>query len=441
MKKIITSASLAALSVVSLQAANTTGLTATEQAKPWSVSLSLRGFYDDNYATINAHRSDGVRPDDSFGVDVSPSFSLNFPMDQTLFSAGYTYGVKYYEGRGVDSSGHRNPIDQSHLAYAKLIHDFTEDYKLDVSDTFVVAQEAELLTQANQAGVPLTNLMRASGNNIHNIGAINLNGQVTRQLGFLAGYSNNLYDYGDPAYQALLNRMEHMITLNLRWQLQPETVGILGYQFGLIDQTSEKSLPGTFVDGVPAYMSPEVRNSRSHYFYVGADHTFNPQFTGSVRVGMQYTEYPNAGEARASGLSFENSNLSPYADANITYNYLPGSTAQVGVKHTRVQTDMLALDQEATTVYAAVNHKITAKLTASLIGQYQIGTLNEFQTSSGATSNSYVENYFLLGANLGYQINQYLKAEAGYNFDRVDSDVQQRSFSRNRIYLGLRASY
>lgn len=433
MKKIITSASLAALSVVSLQAANTTGLTATEQAKPWSVSLSLRGFYDDNYATINAHRSDGVRPDDSFGVDVSPSFSLNFPMDQTLFSAGYTYGMKYYEGRGMDASGHRNPIDQSHQAYAKLIHDFTEDYKLDVSDTFVVAQEAELLTQANQAGVPLTNLMRANGNNIHNTGAINLNGQITRQLGFLAGYSNNLYEYDDPAYQALLNRMEHMITLNLRWQLQPETVGILGYQFGLVDQTSKKPLP---VIGLP----PEVRNSRSHYFYVGADHTFNPQFTGSVRVGMQYTEYPNAGEARASGVNFENSNLSPYADANITYNYLPGSTAQLGVKHTRVQTDMLALDQEATTMYAAINHKITAKLTASLIGQYQIGTLNELQTGSGP-SNGYVENYFLLGANLGYQINQYLKAEAGYNFDRVDSDVQERSFSRNRIYLGLRASY
>lgn len=440
MKKIITSASLAALSVVSLQAANTTGLTATEQAKPWSVSLSLRGFYDDNYATINAHRSDGVRPDDSFGVDVSPSFSLNFPMDQTLFSAGYTYGMKYYEGRGMDASGHRNPIDQSHQAYAKLIHDFTEDYKLDVSDTFVVAQEAELLTQANQAGVPLTNLMRANGNNIHNTGAINLNGQITRQLGFLAGYSNNLYEYDDPAYQALLNRMEHMITLNLRWQLQPETVGILGYQFGLIDQTSKQGLPGIFVDGVPAYMSPEVRNSRSHYFYVGADHTFNPQFTGSVRVGMQYTEYPNAGEARASGVNFEDSNFSPYADANITYNYLPGSTAQLGVKHTRVQTDMLALDQEATTMYAAINHKITAKLTASLIGQYQSGALNELQTGSGP-SNSSVENYFLLGANLGYQINQYLKAEAGYNFDRVDSDVNYRSFSRNRIYLGLRASY
>jgi hypothetical protein len=441
MKKIIISASLAALGVASLQAANTTGLTATEQAKPWSVSLSLRGFYDDNYATMNAHRADGVRPDDSFGVDVSPSFSLNFPMDQTLFSAGYTYGMRYYEGRGVDASGHRNPIDQSHQANVKLIHNFTEDYKLDVSDTFVVAQEAELLTQANQAGVPLTNLMRANGNNIHNMGAINLTGQVTRQLGFLAGYSNNLYDYDDPAYQALLNRMEHMITLNLRWQLQPETVGILGYQFGLIDQTSEKGLPGIFVGGVPAYMSPEVRNSRSHYFYVGADHTFNPQFTGSVRVGMQYTEYPNAGEARASGVNFENSNLSPYADANITYNYLPGSTAQLGVKHTRVQTDMLALDQEATTMYAAVNHMITAKLTASLIGQYQIGTLNAFQTSPGATSNSYVENYFLLGANLGYQINQYLKAEAGYNFDRVDSDVNERSFSRNRVYLGLRASY
>jgi hypothetical protein len=418
---------------VSLQAANTTGLTATEQGKSWSVSLSLRGFYDDNYATMNAHRADGVRPDDSFGIDVSPSFSLNFPMDQTLFSAGYTYGMKYYEGRGVDASGHRNPIDQSHQANVKLIHNFTESYKLDVSDTFVVAQEAELLTQANQAGVPLSTLMRANGNNIHNVGAINLNGQVTRQLGFLVGYSNNLYEYDDPAYEALLNRMEHMITLNMRWQLQPETVGIFGYQFGLIDQTSEKLLPVIF-------LPPEVRNSRSHYIYVGADHTFNPQLNGSVRVGMQYTEYPNAGEARALGVQFEDSNFSPYVDANITYSYLPGSTAQLGVKHTRVQTDMLALDQEATTVYAAVNHKITAKLTASVIAQYQVGTLNELQTAGGS-SNSFVDNYYLLGLNLGYQINQFLRAETGYNFDRVDSDVNERSFSRNRIYLGLRASY
>jgi hypothetical protein len=43
--------------------------------------------------------------------------------------------------------------------------------------------------------------------------------------------------------------------------------------------------------------------------------------------------------------------------------------------------------------------------------------------------------------NLSYEINRYLKAEAGYAFDRLDSDIAWRSYGRNRVYFGLSANY
>ena len=48
MKKIIASASLAALSAASVQAAYAPGLSPQEKSKAWTISGTLRGFYDDN---------------------------------------------------------------------------------------------------------------------------------------------------------------------------------------------------------------------------------------------------------------------------------------------------------------------------------------------------------------------------------------------------------
>ena len=48
MKKIIASASLAALGAASVQAAYAPGLSPQEKSKAWTISGTLRGFYDDN---------------------------------------------------------------------------------------------------------------------------------------------------------------------------------------------------------------------------------------------------------------------------------------------------------------------------------------------------------------------------------------------------------
>ena len=59
MKKIIASASLAALSAASLQAAYAPGLSPQEKSKAWAISGTLRGFYDDNpTASIKADKQE-----------------------------------------------------------------------------------------------------------------------------------------------------------------------------------------------------------------------------------------------------------------------------------------------------------------------------------------------------------------------------------------------
>ena len=69
MNKITTTAGLFALSAASIHAAVNTMPAGSQQAtKPWSVSATLRGFYDDNYST-----SPRDLRRNSFGIEVSPS--------------------------------------------------------------------------------------------------------------------------------------------------------------------------------------------------------------------------------------------------------------------------------------------------------------------------------------------------------------------------------
>src|ERR1039457_6400243 len=96
MKRIVASVSLVAVGASSLQAALLPGMT-TESGKPWTVSATLRGFYDDNINTFPdnfqvAHRG-------SAGFEVNPSLKFSFPMEQTSISFSYDYSLKYYENR------------------------------------------------------------------------------------------------------------------------------------------------------------------------------------------------------------------------------------------------------------------------------------------------------------------------------------------------------
>ena len=123
----------------------------------------------------------------------------------------------------------------------------------------------------------------------------------------------------------------------------------------------------------------------------------------------------------------------------------PGGRA--GVRHSHNQTDItgftlvpggysLTLDQESTAVYASLTHRITAQLTASVLGQYQ------HSTYKGGSVNGQGDDFFIAGVNFNYKFDRdgRWQAEAGYNYDKLNSDLAFRGYHRNRLYLGVRAT-
>jgi hypothetical protein len=442
---------LAVAGTAGLQAANSPYLATMPNAKMWNVSATLRGFYDDNYDTANS----GFNPKGSYGFEVSPQLTLAVPLQQTELGLRNTYAMTYYEER--DHLG-QNAIDQSDQLDVWVDHAFTERWHAKVMDTFVVGQEPQLFVPNGEGAARLA---RTTGDNIRNTGTITLNTDWTRLFSTSLNYQNSFYDYrnsgatvadvvppfygGNGAGASLagrLNRIDQTVSLDLQWHVARQTIIFLGGAFEQVNFTADE--PVAFNEagylfgpqfGPTIYYSSD-RDSRSYFGYLGVQHNFLPNLNVSAKAGAQYTEDYND--------PLSSPTVAPYAVASAVYTFNPGSYVQIGVTHARNATDVISpdpttgkvtLDQESTVVYGSLNHLITPKLLGSLIGSWQYSTFHQ-----GAYDNL-SESYYSLGLNFSYTFTPHFSADAGYNFDDVQTDTQQRGYTRNRVYIGVTAAY
>jgi hypothetical protein len=270
---------------------------------------------------------------------------------------------------------------------------------------------------------------------VNNRAAVNLHSQWTEQFGTILGYENGYYDYKDAGYSAVLDRLEHLFIANARWLALPQTVLVLGYNFGIVDYTANAPIgPGLVSDD---------RNSTSHYIYAGVDQTFTPELTGHLRAGGRRISFDNSAVGNGDAWT-------PYVDGSLNYAYMPGGTVTLGGRYDRQATDVTAFgptgltsDSDTLVGYLSVAHEITPDFTVKATGTIQNSKFN------GGTVDGQDEMIYTAGVSCSYQINTYLAAEAGYNFDMVDPDFGpantalqlSREYSRNRVFLGLKASY
>jgi hypothetical protein len=431
MKKFVASVGLVALGAAVAHAQYAPGLTPLETSKAWSLSADLRGFYDDNYLTVPKEFRES-----SWGTELSPSAAVNHSVQDTLMSASYVYDLRWYATHSA--------TDQSHQFNGRIEHEFSDRYKISASDSFVIAQEPTVIDTA-VVSTPL----RVEGNNVRNTGLVDFTAGLTKLLDLHLGYANTVYAYQQkdeettsvagfvPSRSAQLDRMEQLATLDLRWKATPDTTGVLGYQFENVDYTSPSYIilpdPGV----TPGFVS-NVRNEDDHYFFVGVDESFTPDLNGSIRVGGEYVDYYKAPDKLT--------RLSPYVDANLTWQYTAQSSAQIGVKEVHNATDVTGyttpvLDTQATVLYAAVNHNVTDHLTISAMGQAQWSIFNEGNEAGQGSINGDSEDFYVIGLNLAYHFNPWLLTEAGYDYSKLDSEIAGRSYTRNQVYFGFRGTY
>jgi hypothetical protein len=318
----------------------------------------------------------------------------------------------------------------------------------------VIGQEPDQL----RPGYTFDTYQRIPGNNIRNFGSIVLDAQVTKVFGLELAYDNTYWNYEQqgetlvasavpglftvsPSLSGVLDRIEHNIRLDGKWLMQPETVGVVGYQYHQNNYIGNEVISGTF-DGAgnavtppPVYYS-NVRNSRTHQGYLGVDHNFTPDLTGSVRLGAQNIRYYND--------PTDNTQTVPYTQDSLRYMYNQNCYFELGVSYGLAVTDVInpnpndnnrvTQSQLTGTVYGNLVHKILPRLTGAVQAQYQNSTLQ-----GGATDGA-VEQYYLVGLNLVYEFNRYFSANAGYNYDKLQSEIG-RGFDRNRVYIGIGANY
>ncbi|SVA36632.1 uncharacterized protein METZ01_LOCUS89486 [marine metagenome] len=399
-RKIVT-LGVAAFGVVGLQAA--------DAGKVWEVTGSLRGFYDDNYTT-----SPEDLAEESWGIEVSPGINLTIGEGTDLeFSAGYAFGMRYYEDRESDNE------DYGHELGISLNKVFSNTSRLQLTNGFVVAQEPEILN----GGTPL----RTEGDNLRNTFSARYRRILSGSTGVEIGYGNSIYDFEEEYHSALLDRSYNEVSLNVFYGT-PQTEYYTGYKFSSTDfDGNALQVPG--LD-----FKPDARNNNAHYGYVGARHQLDKNFFADVKAGVQNVDYYDFD--LMPGLIPEDE-TSPYVDARMEWGYAEGSKLVAGVSLARGATDLQAADQETTSVYAQLLHKISARIHGTLTGRYQDSEIS----GGGGKLDGKEESLLLLGASLTYAVADNIWAELAYNYDELDSDIPHRSFERNYVSVGIGTSY
>jgi hypothetical protein len=417
MKNILTTAGMAAAAVVGFHTTCAAQTVTVDDSKWWQVGAALRGFYDDNYTTSASNEQE------SFGIEIRPEFTVGHQGEQHLIQLKTIYSARWFEDREDEEWDHGVSVD---LAGEYRV---TENHVLRLNNLFSYTDEGPLLDEGGLVSTPL----RSEESNIRNLANARYIGQYTPLFGLEVGYQNTYYSYdqeGIGSYSALLDRTEHLIRAETRWTITPTLAGILGYWYEDVGFNGDDDV-SLFFPGVEG----DIRDSHSHFIVGGVDYTVSPHCFVSVRGGAQNVIYDN--------LPGEPDEWNPFADVNTTFEYLEGSYFRLGAKYGRTRTDMLSivavdsvtLDQEAFTVYGMVDHKLMENLTARASGQLQFG---EFE---GGGFDGEKEGLYLAGISLVYDLSQYLALEGGYSYDRLDSDDNSRSYTRNRLFLGVRGQF
>lgn len=374
---------------------NLQGQTGTTRAeKPFTVSAGLRGEYDDNIFTANNNRQA------SWKMVVDPSILFEYRMEQTNIAARYTFNAIYFADRPGDD------FDLGHDFLARVTHQFTPKFQVDLQNRLNYAQESEI-----GAGAVV---QRRLGDRIQNELSLSGSYKWTDRFSTVTTYQNNYVYYEGSATGRINNYMEHVASQDLRFEVLPTTTAVGSFTFTAVDYEKIR------------------RDQQSYIFSVGADHYLLPVWLLSGRVGVQHRTYDNPVFA---------DQTSPYASLETVWNYTNRSSVRFGYTHTTSLTDNAAFSSIDTDQFSAgITHYVTPKffLGGSII--YVIGRYEgreAFLPGQGSANEDTA--YFQISA--GYEFSQYLSALVGYRHTMVSSDFAGRDYDRNQVWFGIRGTY
>jgi len=368
------------------------GVKLFERAK-LHAALSTEEQLETNIFLANTDRKfDGI-------TVLNPSVGIDVPFWDNSLSIDYNTGVYMY-----NTYHSQNHVDHRVRGLAEIN---LSDYKITLNDVFRKFTDRAADESSNRVTRSI------------NKGRVGVEAQFER-LGFDAGYTNKLeiYDTNDPVFGPLTyedrNHDDNIFDFSIIYRFLPKTSFIIENDLGFIHYYNSSQVPGSWFDetlfGIKgewfARMTLNFKAGFRYQSYDSSDIISDKDYIGPVfRGGFDY----NISERDI--LAFE-AEKSVYESIYANMNYY--DLNQVGFKYT---------------------HKFNDKVSANVLGSYQINLYPSETIENGITAKRY-DNYFEGGAGIRYDIRKWVSVEAKYEykqrlsrfdvFDYVDNVVTLR---------------
>jgi hypothetical protein len=362
--------------------------------RPYSITVGVRQGYDDNIYTSHTDTKG------SWTSGVQPSFLLNYPVDNMLFSLRYAFDALYYWDRPGDQ------WQMSHELTGRFNHAISERLNIDTRERFRYSQDPQIYDSAS--------VLQQNGDYINNTASTEVSYQWTPKLSTVTSYTNDLYRYNDQTLKETNDNVSHLLSHDFRYLLDPTVTAVVGGSFNRVDYD--------YAD----------RSWQTYTGYTGADWTISPLASVGGRIGGQAMDPQNGG----------NMSASPYGSANFNWTLGARSSLALNYSHSISQTDIVdAYAQISDTFNATFTYQWTPRFSTSLQGMYRLGYYGDTVTLPGS-GNGYNEDVLGLTLSAGYKLNDYLSLNASYSFTNVsNSEDVDREYTRNQINFGLTATY
>ena len=373
-------------------------------AFPFHVSVSVRGGYDDN-VNLTSFDEQG-----SAFSSVQLGLTYNFGSPRTVMSLTAGGGFTYYFDRTEDGfdGGDSDDFDVNGFMSFAITHKATP--RLTLSANMYATYQSRPDFQTVNFGT--ISFGRQSQNYFFTVNKFSLGYAWTPRFSTVSSYTLGYTDYDDEVVSTFQDRFEHTIGNEFRFLVAPTTSLIAEYRFGIVDYTETSD-----------------RNSTSHFFLGGVDHSFSPRFNLSARGGVEVRSYDNNNALLGDG-----DEASPYAEFTLNYAVAQNTslswTNRYGIAESYVPE---SLNSRSYRTALSLRHSFTPRITAGLNVAYQNDDYDGNANSPAFTENS-IDT--LLWAR--YAINRTWAVDLGYQHTQVFSnEALFREYTRNRVYGGV----
>ena len=375
-----------------------------EEPLPLSWVAGANVIYDDNVATSETDKQSSIAYNPSVGL----AFMRTTP--QTVIDVNGRLGVIYYPDAPVIGG---QPIDdlsnQSRLGLS-LTHRFSE--RLRFTSLNMISRERE---PDYSYGIA-TGRRTGSGEYVATTSDNTFGYRWTERLGTKTGIKYSQVNNPN-ADSEDSNRTTWEFHHQFRYQYSPQSVVTSGYRYE------------------QAQASGNARNSTDHFLTMGDEYRFSPNTIGIISAGAQFHSIED-GE----------SSVIPYVELSGNTKVNQQLSFKTFIRY-RAESDGLTRQIDGT----PINYSKRETLRLGVTNKYQIspkfilsGGLDYIPGSyTGASQKSSDKEESLLNIYVSatLKFNDFLTGVATYTFADNVSDFEDDTYRRNRISLGLNASF